>query len=72
MEDYDIDLCKGYQGFGPNLVFLLLPLIQGSFFEKRDGKRNTIVTLKFGREKIFFLLPNKLITIYVQLTLVNV
>lgn len=52
-------------------MLVLLAPIQGSVFEERDCKKNTVTASGTGRGKIVFISRNKVVEIYVKLTLIN-
>lgn len=70
--DFKLGLNKRHQDFGPNLLLVLLSLIQSPIFKECGGKKDLVVTSGPGDSKIIFAVLYEVITIYIQLILVNV
>lgn len=71
-KDFKFGPHSRYQGFGLNLPFILLPPIQGSFFEEHYHKKDLVMALRPRCYKIVLILLNKVIVIYVRLIYIDV
>lgn len=71
-ENFKFGPGERYQGFSLQLPLLLLPLIQSFFFKEYSYNRDSVAVSGFKQGKIVFTLLYKIITIYVQLILINV
>lgn len=71
-EDFKFSSNRGHQGFGLNLLFVLLPPIQSSLFEKHNSKNNSVAISELEYGEIVFALQYEVIAIYVRLTFVDV
>lgn len=71
-EDFKFSLGREYQSFDLNLPHVLLTSIQGFFYEKHNGRENSIMALGRRRGKILFPLLYEVIAIDMRLTLGNI
>lgn len=70
-KDYQLGLGESHHGFGFHFLLMLLPLVQSSLFDKNGDKKSLVAVSRVRHGKKVILLLDKLVTIYMQLTLLN-